>query len=92
MAKIIECRAKIDKTIIPEDNICTGATTPLDSTVAPVNPLRTPLPKLTFPKFKGDITMWTFWDSYKSSVHGDRDIATVDKFNYLKSLLEGPAY
>ena len=37
--------------------------------------------------------MWrTFWDSYKSSVHDNNDIATVDKFNYLKSLLEGPAY
>ena len=37
--------------------------------------------------------MWrTFWDSYKSSVHDNNDIATMDKFNYLKSLLEGPAY
>ena len=95
-AKIIECRAKIDKVITPENNIRTGSTTPTDLTVAPVNPLayeRTHLPKLTLPKFKGDITLWgTFWDSYKSSVHDNNDIATVDKFNYLKSLLEGPAH
>ena len=32
-----------------------------------------------------------FWDSYKLSVHDNNDIATVNKFNYLKSLLEGPA-
>ena len=95
-AKIIECRAKIDKAITQENNIRTGSTTPTDPTVALVNPLaygRTHLPKLTLPKFKGDITLsGTFWDSYKSSVHDNNDIATVDKFNYLKSLLEGPAY
>ena len=59
-AKIIECRAKIDKAITPENNIRTGSTTPTDSTVAPVNLLaygRTRLPKLTLPKFKGDITL-----------------------------------
>jgi len=91
-AKIIEYRTKIDKAIIPEtENV---RCMPPDSTVAHANPAytKTRLPKLTLPKFKGDVTMWTtFWDSYKCSVHESKDIATVDKFNYLKSLLEGPA-
>ena len=53
---------------------------------------RTRLPKLVLPKFKGDVTQWTsFWDSYKNTVHENIDISTTDKFNYLKSLLEGPA-
>ena len=44
------------------------------------------------PKFKGDVMAWTaFWDSYKSSVHDSRSISAIDKFNYLKLLLEGPA-
>ena len=53
---------------------------------------RTRLSKLVLPKFKGDVTTWTaFLDSYKSAVHDNREISAVDKFNYLKSLLEGPA-
>ena len=95
-AKIIKCRAKIDKTISREGSTPTSRATPPDSTITPISPLaygRTRLPKLTLPKFKGEIILWrTFWDSYKSSVHDNNDIATVDKFSYLKSLLEGPVY
>ena len=58
----------------------------------PVATATTRLPKLVLPKFKGDVTTWTsFWDSYKSSVHENRGLSAVDKFNYLKSLLEGAA-
>lgn len=36
---------------------------------------------------------WTmFWDSYKSAVHSNDELSDVDKFNYLKSLLERTAY
>ena len=50
------------------------------------------LPKLTLPKFRGDLTSWTgFWDSFKSTVHENNAISKVDKFSYLKSLLEGTA-
>ena len=50
------------------------------------------LPKLTLPKFKGDVTNWiTFWDSFKSAVHDNAQISSIDKFNYLNSLLEGAA-
>ena len=50
------------------------------------------LPKLSLPKFRGDVTCWSaFWDSYRSAVHENSSIAVVDKFNYLNSLLEGPA-
>ena len=52
------------------------------------------LPKLTIPKFRGQVTMWsTFGDSYESAIHThtNNDISTIDKFNYLNSLLEGPA-
>jgi len=45
--------------------------------------------KLTLPRFKGGLTAWTtFWDLFKSTVHENNGISKVNKFNYLKSLLE----
>jgi hypothetical protein len=50
------------------------------------------LPKLTMPRFKGELTKWnTFWDSFNASIHENDDISTIDKFNYLNYLLEGNA-
>ena len=53
---------------------------------------KTKLPKLVLPKFKGDLTNCrSFWDSYDSAVHKSTGLSTIDKFNYLYSLLEGTA-
>ena len=50
------------------------------------------LPKLHLPRFAGDITKFqTFWDSFESAVHVNSDLSSIDKFNYLKALVEGPA-
>lgn len=50
------------------------------------------LPKLSLPGFSGDLLHWqTFWDSYVSSVHLNQGLTDVQKFNYLRSLLEGDA-
>ena len=50
------------------------------------------LPKLQLPKFAGDITKFrTFWDSFNSAIHCNNELSAIDKFNYLKALLEGPA-
>ena len=50
------------------------------------------LPKLTLPLFNGDILQWqTFWDSFESSIHLNMNLTDVQKFNYLKSQLEGSA-
>ena len=50
------------------------------------------LPKMTLPKFRGNVTNWvSFWESFKSAVHENNKILKIDKFNYLNSLLEGPA-
>ena len=50
------------------------------------------LPKLTIKSFKGDLTTWiTFWDSYKAAIHENSSLSDIDKFNYLRSLLQGPA-
>ena len=51
------------------------------------------LPKITLPHFKGNPIYWTaFWDSYESAVHLNSGLSNVDKFNYLRSLLERSAY
>ena len=50
------------------------------------------LTKITLPKFTGDATKWTkFWDSFSSAIYTSEDLNEVDKFQYLKSLLEGAA-
>jgi hypothetical protein len=58
----------------------------------PCQVVRPKLPKLVLNKFKGNITHWaSFWDSYKTAVHENPALSTIDKFNYLNSLLEGVA-
>ena len=50
---------------------------------------RVKLPKLSIRKFNGDLTKWvTFWDSFNSSIHLNPSFSSVDKFNYLTSLVE----
>eukprot|EP00112_Aurelia_sp_Birch-Aquarium-sp1_P002793 Seg1309.3 transcript_id=Seg1309.3/GoldUCD/mRNA.D3Y31 product="hypothetical protein" protein_id=Seg1309.3/GoldUCD/D3Y31 len=54
--------------------------------------VRVTLPKLELKKFSGKIHEWQeFWDSFRSAIHEDEDIAKVDKFKYLRSFLEEPA-
>jgi len=50
------------------------------------------LPKLELKKFAGNVAQWQeFWDAFKSAIHNDKELANVDKFKYLRSLLEEPA-
>ena len=51
------------------------------------------LPKLVIKKFYGEAHLWQeFWDSFKSSIDDNKNLPTIDKFNYLKNLLESNAY
>jgi len=50
------------------------------------------LPKLSPKRFNGDITQWsTFWDIFELSIDSNSDLSRIDKFTYIKSLLEGSA-
>ena len=52
---------------------------------------KTRLPKLSLPRFNGEITKFrTFWDSFQSAVDNNPNLTPIDKFNYLYSLLKGP--
>lgn len=56
------------------------------------NIVRARLPKLELKKFGGNPVEWSpFWDSFQSAVHVNESLNTVDKFNYLKSLMYGQA-
>ena len=85
---IYEAMVKIDKAIV---------TQPAHTTTPEPIPVRAPdrrvkLPKLSLKPFNGDITNWTtFWDSFKSAIHENSALSEIDKFNYLKSLLERSA-
>ena len=61
--------------------------------VAETSSSRIKLPKLEPKKFNGDLTKWeAFWSSFESSIHVNPTLTAVDKFQYLISLLEGPAF
>lgn len=69
-------------------------TTPTPSTAVTFSRVaKVKLPKMSLPRFDGNLLKWTsFWDSYESAIHRSADLSDVDKFNYLRSLLERNAY
>ena len=51
------------------------------------------LPKISLPRFNGNPVKWTsFWDSYQSAIHLNSNLSDVDKFNYLRTLLDSTAF
>ena len=76
-------------------NAAPSPSMPATDVCAPVHPRgnKVKLPQLSLPHFSRNVTKWTtFWDSYKSSIHNNDELTYIDKFNYLKSLLECNAY
>ena len=58
----------------------------------PVHNLKAKLPKLEVKRFNGRLQDWQeFWDSFQSSIDGNDNLSAVDKFSYLKSLVQEPA-
>jgi len=53
---------------------------------------RVKLPKLEMAKFDGTMYRWQeFWDSFESAIDKNEGLSEVDKFTYLRGLLEGSA-
>ena len=48
------------------------------------------LPKITLPRFNGDPLRWMSF--FQSAVHLNSELTDVDKFNYLRSLLDHSTY
>ncbi|XP_068717114.1 uncharacterized protein [Montipora capricornis] len=52
-------------------------------------PTHAKLPKLELRKFSGDPINWhPFWESFESAIHKNTTLSDVERFQYLKSLLE----
>lgn len=50
------------------------------------------LPKLNISKFYGDSAHWLeFFSHFENAIHNNNSLTKIDKFNYLKSYLGGPA-
>ena len=50
------------------------------------------MPKLEVRKFSGKIQDWReFWDSFESAIHKNEGLSDIDKFTYLRGLVEEPA-
>ena len=68
-----------------------ATTTPSMSAITP-STSRVKLPKLKLRPFGGELTQWTsFWESFEATVHTNRDLTSVEKFNYLSSNLKRSA-
>ena len=80
-----------------ENHVATEGNRSATTSVADREPYRSiiskvKLPKMVLKKFDGQLTNWaTFWDMFVSSVHTNSELSDIDRFNYLHSLLEGPA-
>ena len=95
VTKVISCKLKIDELLAVTSSSTSAhpSTTPVAPTTIPVVTSKPCLPKLTLPKFSGDVARWTtFWDSFKSAVDENTQLTKIDKFNYLYNLLEGSAF
>ena len=50
------------------------------------------LPKIELPVFSGDPLKWQgFWDQFDISIHQNKSISDIHRFNYLKKYLSVPA-
>ena len=75
-----------------EGSPLTSAHARLPAAAMPTHGVKVKLPKISLPHFHGDPVKWTsFWDAYKSAIHSNLELSEVDKFNYLRSLLDRSA-
>lgn len=91
---IHEMVVRIDETLKVENNSGSDKSMQLNSSIASTVGMgvKAKLPKITLKKFQGDPVQYDpFWDAFSSAVDENQQLSDVDKFNYLKNLLEGPA-
>ena len=95
LERVVACQKSIQDALTKRNNESSAQESqinPSQGSPGVAQQAKAKLPKLILPRFRGDVTKWTsFWDSYKTAVHESKAISTIDKFNYLNSLLEGPA-
>ena len=93
--RVLEIVVEIEGVLSRKDKEANGSDSALPNPTATSAASRnkhTKLPRLMLKSFLGDPGQWlTFWDSVRSAVHENRELHNINKFNYLKGLLSGPA-
>ena len=85
--------AKIDLYLNKKPSVISAVENLSLSSSSNINENKVKLPKLELCKFNGDIIEWRgFWDQFKSAVHENENISPIEKFSYLRSLLEEKAF
>ena len=83
--------AVVDYIETPSDTSSYTSTVPVVATRS-TRETRIRLPKLELKRFNGELTNWmAFWDSFEAAIHHNDELSSVDKFNYLNTLLEDSA-
>ena len=73
-------------------NSCNPSKTSQPSAIFETYAAKSKLPKITLPRFKGNITEFRpFWNSFENAVHRNKSLPCIEKFNYLHSLPDGSA-
>ena len=83
-----------NENILADQPLSTSGTLPPIQTSPKTGPSSaiSKLPKLTLPKFIGEVTQFKlFWDTFTSAVHSNPTLTKIAQFNYLVAQLEGPA-
>lgn len=76
-----------------EVKIFASSIKPAESIVPARNTRPSPrLPKINIPTFDGSYKHWvTFYDTYRCLIHENESLSNVEKFQYLITLVQGPA-
>ncbi|XP_055588728.1 uncharacterized protein LOC129741053 [Uranotaenia lowii] len=75
-----------------KDALGVNTTSNSPSQSASGNTSRVKLPEIRLPSFSGKIREWiTFRDSFRSLIHDNEHLTSMDKFTYLRSSLQGDA-
>ena len=81
--RIMECKCKINIKLKQRSSKSNGNNTEINALTSQAPNAKAMLPKLSLPKFCGDVNKWIMlWDSFNSAIHKNREISKVDKFNY----------
>ncbi|XP_070554752.1 uncharacterized protein [Ptychodera flava] len=93
MSEIFERNDKITDFIKNnKPNNATGPSANSDTATQDTSKKTVALPKLQLKTFSGNVLEWvSFYDTFKSSIHNDKNLENIQKFTYLRSVLTDEA-